>query len=114
MPGGLFWLVPDPARSFPASDQAPHPMTTQYWLVKSEPDTYSWSDLVRDRRTDWTGVRNYAARLHLKAMRAGDTVLGRTLLVSPQGGGDPGTGQGPPVGVALPVTPVVLAAGLWK
>jgi predicted RNA-binding protein with PUA-like domain len=47
-------------------------MTTQYWLVKSEPETYSWDDLVRDRRTDWTGVRNYAARLHLKAMRAGD------------------------------------------
>lgn len=50
-------------------------MTTQYWLVKSEPETYSWTDFVRDRRTDWTGVRNYAARLHLKAMRAGDAVL---------------------------------------
>ena len=37
-------------------------MTTQYWLVKSEPGTYSWSDLVRDKRTDWTGVRNFAAR----------------------------------------------------
>jgi predicted RNA-binding protein with PUA-like domain len=49
-------------------------MTTQYWLVKSEPETYSWDDLVRDRRTDWTGVRNYAARLHLKAMRPGDEV----------------------------------------
>lgn len=47
-------------------------MTTQYWLVKSEPDTYAWSDLVRDGRTDWTGVRNYAARLHLKAMQPGD------------------------------------------
>ena len=47
-------------------------MTTQYWLVKSEPETYSWADLVRDGRTDWTGVRNYAARLHLKAMRPGD------------------------------------------
>ncbi len=50
-------------------------MTTQYWLVKTEPDTYSWDDLVRDRRTDWTGVRNYAARLHLKAMRVGDEVF---------------------------------------
>lgn len=50
-------------------------MTTQYWLVKSEPETYSWDDLVRDRRTDWTGVRNYAARLHLKAMRPGDEVF---------------------------------------
>jgi predicted RNA-binding protein with PUA-like domain len=50
-------------------------MTTQYWLVKTEPGTYSWSDLARDGRTDWTGVRNYAARLHLNAMRAGDAVL---------------------------------------
>ena len=50
-------------------------MTTQYWLVKSEPETYSWDDLVRDQRTDWTGVRNYAARLHLKAMQPGDEVF---------------------------------------
>ena len=50
-------------------------MTTQYWLVKSEPETYSWADLVRDGRTDWTGVRNYAARLHLKAMCPGDEVF---------------------------------------
>jgi predicted RNA-binding protein with PUA-like domain len=45
-----------------------------HWLVKSEPETYSWDDLVRDQRTDWTGVRNYAARLHLKAMAVGDEV----------------------------------------
>ena len=50
-------------------------MTTQYWLVKSEPSAYSWDDFVRDGRTSWTGVRNYAARLHLKAMRRGDEVL---------------------------------------
>ena len=50
-------------------------MTTQYWLVKSEPEAYAFSDLVRDRRTAWTGVRNYAARLHLKAMRPKDRVL---------------------------------------
>jgi predicted RNA-binding protein with PUA-like domain len=50
-------------------------MTTQYWLVKSEPETYSWDDLVRDKRTDWTGVRNYAARINLNAMRPGDEVL---------------------------------------
>ncbi|MDQ4088614.1 MAG: EVE domain-containing protein [Pseudomonadota bacterium] len=43
-----------------------------YWLMKSEPGTYSWSDLLRDRRTDWDGVRNNAARLHLKAMQPGD------------------------------------------
>ena len=50
-------------------------MTTQYWLVKSEPETYSWDDLVRDKRTDWTGVRNYAARINLNTMRSGDEVL---------------------------------------
>jgi predicted RNA-binding protein with PUA-like domain len=43
-----------------------------YWLMKSEPDSYSWSDLVRDGATEWDGVRNNAARLHLKAMKAGD------------------------------------------
>ena len=50
-------------------------MTTQYWLVKTEPGTYAWADLVRDKRTDWTGVRNYAARIHLKAMQVGDEVF---------------------------------------
>jgi predicted RNA-binding protein with PUA-like domain len=50
-------------------------MTTQYWLVKSEPEAYAWSDLVRDGRTDWTGVRNYQARLNLNAMKRGDRVL---------------------------------------
>jgi predicted RNA-binding protein with PUA-like domain len=43
-----------------------------HWLMKSEPESYSWSDLVRDGATDWDGVRNNAARLHLKAMRKGD------------------------------------------
>lgn len=50
-------------------------MTTQYWLAKSEPESYAWSDLVRDGRTDWTGVRNFAARNNLKAMQRGDRVL---------------------------------------
>lgn len=50
-------------------------MTIQYWLVKSEPEAYAWFDLVRDRKTDWTGVRNYQARIHLNAMRRGDRVL---------------------------------------
>ncbi|QYM78182.1 EVE domain-containing protein [Horticoccus luteus] len=50
-------------------------MTNQYWLVKSEPASYSWTDFVRDGRADWTGVRNYAARNNLQAMRAGDHVL---------------------------------------
>ena len=49
--------------------------SSRRWLVKSEPETYSWADFVRDRTTDWTGVRNYAARLHLNAMQVGDQVL---------------------------------------
>ena len=40
--------------------------------MKSEPESYSWSDLVRDGGTEWDGVRNNAARLHLRAMKAGD------------------------------------------
>ena len=42
------------------------------WLMKSEPESYGWADLERDGATEWDGVRNNAARLHLKAMRAGD------------------------------------------
>jgi predicted RNA-binding protein with PUA-like domain len=45
------------------------------WLVKSEPSTYSWDDLVRDGKAFWDGVRNYQARDNLKAMRKGDPVL---------------------------------------
>ncbi len=43
-----------------------------YWVMKSEPSSYGWNDLVRDGATEWDGVRNNAARLHLKAMKAGD------------------------------------------
>jgi predicted RNA-binding protein with PUA-like domain len=50
-------------------------MTTQYWLVKSEPESYAWTDLVRDGRTAWTGVRNFAARNNLSAMKRGDRVF---------------------------------------
>ena len=50
-------------------------MATSHWLVKSEPNTYSYADLERDGRTVWDGVRNNAAALHLKAMREGDEVL---------------------------------------
>ena len=50
-------------------------MTTQYWLVKSEPDAYAWTDLVRDKHTVWSGVRNYTARINLKAMQPGDRVF---------------------------------------
>ena len=46
-----------------------------HWLMKSEPGTYSWDDLVRDGGTEWDGVRNPAARLNLKAMKKGDEAL---------------------------------------
>ena len=46
-----------------------------HWLAKSEPSTYSWDDLVKEKQTCWSGVRNYAARIHLKAMKKGDEVL---------------------------------------
>ncbi len=46
-----------------------------YWLVKSEPDTYSYERLEREGKTMWEGVRNYAARNHLRAMKMGDLVL---------------------------------------
>ncbi len=46
-----------------------------YWLVKQEPETYSWSDLMSDGRTDWSGVRNYQARNNLREMKTGDRVL---------------------------------------
>ena len=42
------------------------------WLMKSEPESYGWDDLIRDKGTEWDGVRNNAARLHLKAMKGGD------------------------------------------
>ena len=46
-----------------------------YWILRSEPEAYSWDDLVRDRATEWDGVRNYAARNFLKAMAPGDRAL---------------------------------------
>ncbi len=46
-----------------------------HWLVKSEPSVYSWDQLEKDKQTVWSGVRNYAARLHLRAMKKGDEVL---------------------------------------
>lgn len=46
-----------------------------YWLVKSEPSTYSWDDLVKEKQTCWSGVRNYAARIHLRNMKKGDEVF---------------------------------------
>jgi len=50
-------------------------MIKSCWMVKSEPESYSWEQFAADGTTAWTGVRNYAARLHLKAMKTGDKVL---------------------------------------
>ncbi|MDQ3546957.1 MAG: EVE domain-containing protein [Verrucomicrobiota bacterium] len=47
----------------------------KHWLVKQEPEAYSWNDFVRDGLTKWTGVRNFQARKNLRAMRKGDAVL---------------------------------------
>ena len=49
--------------------------TMAYWLVKSEPSVYSWDMLVNEKQTCWSGVRNYAARINLRAMKKGDEVL---------------------------------------
>jgi predicted RNA-binding protein with PUA-like domain len=46
-----------------------------YWLAKSEPEAYAWAQLVKDRRTAWTGVRNFQARNNLRAMKKGDVVF---------------------------------------
>jgi predicted RNA-binding protein with PUA-like domain len=46
-----------------------------YWLVKSEPETYSWATFVKDKRTGWDGVRNHTAAQNLKAMQVGDLVF---------------------------------------
>jgi predicted RNA-binding protein with PUA-like domain len=50
-------------------------MARAFWLVKTEPTTYSWDALVRDGRTRWDGVRNSLARIHMAAMKKGDVTL---------------------------------------
>lgn len=57
-----------------------HPRPTsispmQFWLVKQEPEAFSWADLVKERKTQWSGVRNFQARNNLRAMKKGDLVL---------------------------------------
>jgi predicted RNA-binding protein with PUA-like domain len=54
-----------------------------YWLVKSDPDTYGWDELVKDGKTRWDGIRSYAARNHLKGMKKGDKVLFYHSQVNP-------------------------------
>jgi predicted RNA-binding protein with PUA-like domain len=46
-----------------------------YWLLKSEPDVYSYDDLVRDKKTEWDGVANNTALIHIRAMKKGDLAL---------------------------------------
>jgi len=50
-------------------------MAKNFWLVKQEPEAYSWSTFLRDGKTAWTGVRNFQARNNLRAMKKGDWVL---------------------------------------
>lgn len=50
-------------------------MSSKYWLVKQEPSAYSWDDFVKDKKTNWDGVRNYQARNNMREMSKGDLVL---------------------------------------
>ena len=93
-----------------------------YWLMKSEPGTYGWDDLVRDGATDWDGVRNNAARLHLRAMKPGDeaffyhsmsdkAVVGIMAVTGPgKPDGEDGAWVKVPVKPVRPLGPVTLAA----
>jgi predicted RNA-binding protein with PUA-like domain len=93
-----------------------------HWLMKSEPGSYSWDDLVRDGATEWDGVRNNAARLHLRAMKPGDqaffyhsgeerAVVGIMAITGPgQPDGDDGAWVKVPVKPVKPLRPVTLAA----
>ena len=93
-----------------------------YWLMKSEPGSYAWDDLVRDGATDWDGVRNNAARLHLRAMKPDDeaffyhsgeerAVVG-IMRIAGEGKPDGADGQWVkvPVEPVRPLGPVTLAA----
>lgn len=50
-------------------------MAKNYWLVKSEPEAYSWADFLKEGKAVWTGVRNFQARNNLRAMKTGDLVM---------------------------------------
>ena len=82
------------------------------WLMKSEPGTYSWADLERDKGTEWDGVRNAAARLHLRAMKPGDQAFfyhsgEERAVVGIMEVAGPGTPDGPDgAWVKVPVRPV--------
>ena len=64
-----FHVAEPPARFYNSA------MPRHHWLVKQEPESYSWTDFVRDGRAAWTGVRNFQARNNLRAMKRGDPVL---------------------------------------
>ncbi|HEX8640140.1 MAG TPA: EVE domain-containing protein [Allosphingosinicella sp.] len=83
-----------------------------HWLMKSEPHVYSWDDLERDGATDWDGVRNNAARLHLRAMKPADeaffyhsgeerSIVGIMRIAGPQAADGPDGSW-----VKVPVEPV--------
>lgn len=90
-----------------------------HWLVKSEPSAYSWEDLVREKRTAWTGVRNFQARNNLRSMKEGDLVLFYQSVTQPSVRGiaevireaypDPTAGEGDwscvDLGVVKPLRP---------
>jgi predicted RNA-binding protein with PUA-like domain len=89
----------------------------QYWLVKQEPEDFSWANLVKEGRTAWTGVRNFQARNNLRAMKKGDLVLfyhsgtGKEVVgvarVEKEGYPDPTASEGDWVAVDLaPVAPL--------
>ena len=92
------------------------------WLMKSEPTSYGWDDLVRDGGTNWDGVRNNAARLHLRAMKPGDeaffyhsgddrAVVGIMRITGPgKPDGEDGSWVKVPVEPVRALTPVTLAA----
>lgn len=83
-----------------------------YWLMKSEAETFGWDDLMRDGATQWDGVRNYAARNHLAAMKAGDEAFfyhsgGAREIVGVMRVTGPGTPDGEDgAWVKVPVEPV--------
>ena len=83
-----------------------------YWLMKSEPASYSWDDLVRDGGTIWDGVRNNAARLHLRAMKPGDeaflyhSMSDKAVVGIMRIAGDPGPDPKDGAWVAVRVEPV--------
>src|SRR6201995_5041752 len=60
---------------FTSPKNRPLDMAKNYWLVKQEPEAYSWDTFVKDGKTAWTGVRNFQARNNLRAMKKGDAVL---------------------------------------